>query len=132
MNCVDVQAELFAYQFGEVAPEARSSVEAHLLTCPSCLRDFLALKREVETAASEPAPSKAARHKLRHSMAIELGLRPAPRRRSWWERSLALTFAAASLATALLLLHQVTTSPGAMPHGLADSPAGMRFSTGQH
>jgi anti-sigma factor RsiW len=132
MKCTEVQAALFAYQFGEISPEARSSVEAHLLTCPSCLRDFLALKRELETAESDPPPSQAARQKLRRSVAAQLGRHSEPRRRLWWERPLALTFAAASVTAALLLLHSVATSPGALPHGLANAPVGVRFSTEPH
>jgi anti-sigma factor RsiW len=129
MSCLEVQAELFAYQFGEVTAAMRSTVESHLLSCPSCLREFLALKREVETAETEPEPSAALRHRLRESVAAELGLRPSPRRWVWWERPLALGFAAASVTTALLLLHQVAASPGTMPHGLASPPAAMRPST---
>jgi anti-sigma factor RsiW len=132
MNCTEVQPELFAYQFGEIAPEPRASVEAHLTTCPSCLRDFLALKREVETAASEPPPSAAVRHRLRHSVAVELGLRPSPRRRLWWERPLALTFAAATLTAALLLVHVVSSSPGALPRGMASHPNGLGIPAVQH
>jgi hypothetical protein len=36
-------------------------VEAHLLECPACLRGYLALKREIETAQAGPAPAQAAR-----------------------------------------------------------------------
>jgi anti-sigma factor RsiW len=131
MSCIEVRAELFAFQFAEISPEARSAVEAHLLSCPSCLREFLALKREIETADSDPQPSAALHRRLRNSVAAELGLRPAPRRRIWWERPLALTFAAASMTTALLLLHQVTTGPGSVPHGLS-TPAALRATPEPH
>jgi anti-sigma factor RsiW len=117
MTCSEVQPELFAYHFGEIEPATRAAVEAHLLSCPSCLREFLALKREVETAEADPAPSVALHRRLRQSVADELGLLP-PSRRTWWERPLALSFAAASLTTALLLVHLVASSPGTMPHGL--------------
>ena len=129
MNCAQIQAELFAFQFGEISPEMRSTVESHLLSCPSCLREFLALKREVETAETEPEPSAALRRRLRESVASELGLRPSPRRWVWWERPLALGFAAASVTTALLLLHQVAASPGTMPHGAPTTSSTLRAPT---
>jgi anti-sigma factor RsiW len=118
MSCDQIQAELVAYHFGVVSDETRALLEAHLVGCPACLKAFLALKREIETAASGPRPSELARRRLRSAVARELGLSEKRRRWSWWERPLAFGFAAAAVLLAMLAVGVVASSSGTMPYSL--------------
>jgi anti-sigma factor RsiW len=117
MSCARIQPELVAYHFGTVSDETRLELEQHLPTCPGCLADYLALKREIETAPSEPRPSPAARARLRLAVARELG-QPAPRNWSWWERPLAFGFATAAVLVAMVALRALATAPGTMPYAM--------------
>ena len=127
MSCDSIRELLFAYQFGEISADERLPVETHLLDCRTCLGDFLSLKRELETAESEEPASPASRQRLRRAVAQELGvggeLDLAQRLRAWWERPLAVGFAAAAVACALLAVHAVASSPGRMPRALAGDGA---------
>lgn len=113
MSCESVQRELVAFHFGEVSEAARREVEGHLQTCPACLRDYLALKRGVETAEGEPAPSPSFRARLRGAVAAELGL--APQAWRWWERPFAFGFASVAVLLAMLAMHGVATAPAGPP-----------------
>ncbi|MBW2457880.1 MAG: zf-HC2 domain-containing protein [Deltaproteobacteria bacterium] len=119
MTCPDIAPNLVPYHFGEISTEARDEVEAHLLSCPDCLADFLALKRQVETAELDERPSEAARLRLRHAIARELHIDPAPRPWSWWERPLAFGFAGAALAAAAMMVGVITAGEGTAPRSLA-------------
>ncbi len=120
MSCETTRGLLFAYQFGAIEAEDRSEVERHLLGCRDCLGEFLSLKRELETAGSEAPASPASRQRLRRAVAQELGLEPGlgERLRAWWERPLAVGFAAMAVACALLAVHAAASSPGRMPRAL--------------
>ena len=122
MSCQVIAPELVAYHFGEIAPEARAEVEAHLLGCQHCLADFIAVKREIETAELNERPSPAARQRLRHAMARELRIEPEPRAWSWWERPLAFGFASAALAIAVMAVGVVSAGDGSPPRTLALEP----------
>lgn len=119
MSCAEIQPELVCYHFGEIEPELRDAVESHLRSCSACLDDFLALKREIETAGTDAAPSRAAYARLRR--AVERQVRP-PRRRpwSWWERPVALLVAGAAVAAAIFVLQTISTGPGSEPRTLSD------------
>jgi len=115
MSCEEVKPELVAYHFGTIGPEARESVEGHLPSCASCLREFISLKRAMETSEDEPRPSQASRERLRLAVARELRARaPAPSWR-WWERPLALGGALAVLASALLVTYRASISEPVAP-----------------
>ncbi len=122
MSCERIQPELIAYHFGVIEDAARRDVEEHLTGCAACLRSFLALKRDIETAESGPRPSPAVRERLRASAARELGLAE-PRRWSWWERPLAFGFAAVVVLVAMLAVGQLASGPATPPHGMADLPS---------
>ena len=117
MSCDEIQLELCAFHFGTVSEETRRALEAHLPGCPACLRAFLSLKREIETAEHEERPSPAARARLRQAVAEELGLARPRRAWSWWERPLAFGFAAAAVLLAMIMVGLLATGPGAMPRG---------------
>lgn len=118
MSCNDISPELVAYHFGVVTAQTRPAVEEHLLACPSCLRSYLALKREIETAESQERPSPAARRRLRQAVARELrGEEPVPW--SFWERLLALGFASAAVAVALVAAQLISTGEGGPPRTLS-------------
>jgi len=118
MDCELIRAALVAYHFGSVEEAARDRIEAHLLACPDCLKAFLALKREIETAEAGPRPSEEARRRLRLAVARELAARSPERTGAaaaaaaaavgaWWRRPLAFGFAAAACAAALIAVVSV-------------------------
>ena len=109
MSCEDVELDLVAFHFGELAEPARGEVEAHLVACPRCLGRFLALKRAVETGEGAPAPSAPLKAAIRGAVAEALGRGP-PRWR-WWERPLALGFAVAVVLLAVGYTQSVATGP---------------------
>jgi anti-sigma factor RsiW len=110
-----VEEELVAFHFGEVTDPAWAEVEAHLVACPECLRRFLSLKRGMETAEGQPAPSPSFRARLRSAVAEELGLgRP---RWGWWERPLALGIAGAVVVLASLFVQAAVSSSLQPPRG---------------
>ncbi len=121
MSCDTVKPELVGYHFGTIAPEAREAVEEHLPSCASCLREFITLKRAMETGEEEPRPSQAARERLRAAVARELRARaPAPARSwRWWERPLALGGALAVLTGAIFVTHCASIREGAAPRSLS-------------
>jgi hypothetical protein len=118
MTCAHFQAELPGYHVAIIAPDARDALEAHLLTCPSCIAAFIALKRSLETSADAPAPSAAARARLRAAVAAELD-RPV-RTWRWWERPLAVTLATAATLLAFFTVTQLSTRDARPPHSLSD------------
>jgi len=127
MKCDELQLELVSYHFGAVAEQSRAEVEAHLLSCGTCLRSFLDLKREIETSKSGPRPSPAARGRLRSAVARRLDESKRVRAWSWWERPLAFGLAAAAVVAATVTTRVVTSAPGVPPRGL-ESPATLELS----
>ena len=109
----ECQAELTAFQLGMVDDATRDALERHLPECPDCVRSFLRLKRAVETAELEPAPSDAARLRLRAAVAQELS--PPERSWRWWERPLAFALAGASVTAALAFVQALSLRPGLPP-----------------
>ena len=97
MSCERVRPELPGFQFNTLDDVTRALVEDHLLNCPRCVGEFVAVKRSIETAAHAPRPSDLARARLRRAMAAATSRPAAP---SWWERPLALGVAAASASPA--------------------------------
>ncbi|MFO0606447.1 MAG: zf-HC2 domain-containing protein [Polyangiales bacterium] len=121
MTCDAVELDLTGFHFATLDPEARRAVEGHLVACPRCVAAYLAVKRAVESEAEAPPPSPASRARLREAVAAAVRPRAVKAAWSWWERPLAATLAAASVALALGAMHAVATSPGAAPHGLRDA-----------
>ena len=121
MSCDTVKPELVAYHFGTLEPEVRKAVEEHLPSCGNCLREFIALKRDMETGEAEPLPSRAARERLRLAVARELQARaPAPARSwRWWERPLALGGALAVLMGAVFVTYSASLREAAAPRSLS-------------
>ncbi|GMU03173.1 hypothetical protein KH5H1_72940 [Corallococcus caeni] len=119
MSCDTVSPELVAYHFGTLDPEARKAVEDHLPDCATCLREFIALKRDLETSEEGPLPSPRARERLRLAVAREL--RPQAAARTWnrWERPLALGGALAALVAATLVIHQASVRVAVAPRALS-------------
>jgi hypothetical protein len=122
MSCHDIQQELVGYHFGMMEGGAtRRQLEDHLVTCQDCTKAFVAIKRDIETAESGPRPSPAMRQRLRLAVARELGIvAPRPTGWSWWERPLAFGFAGVAVFLAVFALSVLGSSPGSMPHAMAD------------
>ncbi|MEW5743688.1 MAG: zf-HC2 domain-containing protein [Myxococcota bacterium] len=99
MTCDDLQGDLVAFHFGEVPPAGREAVEGHLVSCATCVRRFVALKREIELGESGPRPSAAGRARLKAAVMAEVA-RPL-RSWGWWERPLAFGVASAAVVVAL-------------------------------
>ena len=119
MSCREMEPELVGYHFGVISDELRQHVEEHLVECAHCIRAFVAIKRDIETADFGPSPSPAARQRLRLAVAEELGIaRSRPAQWSWWERPLAFGFAGLAVLLAILTLSVLSSRPGSMPHGL--------------
>jgi len=114
MDCKVIKPDLIRYHFGVIEDDARGDVEKHLTECSDCLRDFIALKREMETSDAKPSP--AAKDRLRQAVALEIR-RPLVTW-SWWERPLAAAFASAAVALAIFMVQTLASSQGAAPHGL--------------
>lgn len=129
MKCSEIQPELLPYHFGEIDGTIRRELEQHLLSCQHCLGDFLAIKREVETAGTAAAPSPDARLRLRAAVAQQVRPEVVREKWSWWERPVALLFAGAAVAAALFIVQLIATGPGTMPHSLSrqDPPAAIQL-----
>jgi len=127
MTCESVGPELLAFHLGAVEGEQREQVETHLVTCPECLRSYLALKRSLEQQDETPGPSPAATGRLRSAVLAELAAAASPRWR-WWERPLAFGLAATAALIALSAVRTVSSGPGAAPRGLGDPPRAERRS----
>lgn len=124
MDCQLIRGDLVAYHFGSVDERSRDAVEAHLVECPACLKAYLALKREIETAQAAPRPSQAARDRLRRAVAKEVAL-GARAGAPWWRRPLAFGFAAATAAAMMLAIVSVRAQLHQMAEIAADArPAG--------
>jgi len=104
MHCEVIQPELVSFYFGDVEEEARARVEAHLRECRSCLDAYLSLKRSIE--AADLKPSDEARIRLRDAVARELSAAE-PAAWLWWERPLAVAFAAAAVALATITVSEL-------------------------
>ena len=125
-DCATFESALIAYHFGTLAGEARVAFEAHLETCPRCVRAYLDTKRAIEAselAAVEDArpASGSARDRLRRAVASELGVGPIQRR--WWERPLAVAIAASVVLGAGATTRKLTDGPAAPPYGLHLEPS---------
>ena len=104
MHCEVTQPELVSFYFGDVEETARTRVETHLRGCRACLDAYLSLKRSIE--AADLKPSDEARLRLRDAVARELSAAE-PAAWLWWERPLAVAFAAAALALSSLTVGQL-------------------------
>ena len=117
MKCAEISRELVAYQFNALDDETRRAVETHLVECTDCVREFVTLKRAVESSEDVPKVSNAARSKLRRAVAKELGI--GATQWSWWERPLALAVAASIVLVAGGVTRALATSQGSPPHALS-------------
>ncbi len=109
-----VESELTGYQLGTLDEEARGRVERHLVECAECVRAFVEIKRAIETSEAAPAPSDAARARLRRAVKREMGIAE----RTWWERPVAIALAASVVLVASATMHALTTTDGSPPYAL--------------
>lgn len=118
LDCPEATEHLVAHALGALDDAERGEVEAHLLGCRACLEEYFALKRAMDRAEDVPAPSPAAKARLRRAVAVELGLAAPLERRPRWERPVAVLIAAAAVAAASAGVRVVTDLPGAPPYAL--------------
>lgn len=118
-KCEDASAALVALHFGTIDGDERDAIEAHLIACSACVRDYLALKRAIEAPEESEAPSETSRAKLRRSVERALAREGAARWR-WWERPVATALAAASVIVGLRLVQTIASSEGRAPHAMRD------------
>jgi tetratricopeptide (TPR) repeat protein len=98
MECAEVREEFSALIDGELAPDARAAVEAHIAQCSDCLRDLDAIKRidgSYRGLPPQPAP-RGFEEGVRKALASA-----ATARTRWWPR-LAPVLAAAALVLVVL------------------------------
>jgi anti-sigma factor RsiW len=122
--CEHTQSSLIGFQFNTLSPGGRHDVEAHLLECRACLKEFLDIKRAIEEPDDALMPSLDSRARLRSAVIDEVREvreedEPSPPL-SWWKRPLALGLAAVSVTLALNAVHGISRSSGAMPRTLAE------------
>ncbi|MBE2248130.1 MAG: zf-HC2 domain-containing protein [Myxococcus sp.] len=118
MTCASIRGELVGFHFGVIDEAPRAAVEQHLASCAGCLGEFLALKRDVELAASAAErPRAQVRTRLRAAVAQELGLVAGPA--AWWQRPLAFGLAAAAVVLAMVTVDAVATAAPTAPVGLS-------------
>ena len=112
MECDLRLQEMIGFHFGEIDNGIRQRVEAHLLLCPKCLREFFVLKRAIET--SETTPSEKARMRLRDEIAHKVASR---KRATWscWHRPLAVAVAVAAVVLATATVNIWSSGPGRAP-----------------
>lgn len=109
-----VESELAGYHFGTLDDETRQRVEEHLIECPECVKAFVEIKRAIETSEAAPAPSDAARARLRRAVKNEMGIAE----RTWWERPVAIALAASVVLVSTATMHALTTTDGSPPYAL--------------
>jgi hypothetical protein len=89
MDCSEAREEFSALLDGELVPEARAAVEAHLFECAECLRQLDGLKRvdtlyrRLEPVGAPSGFEAQVRERLGGSGLRRLRATPA-RRRPWW------------------------------------------------
>ncbi len=98
MECTEVREEFSALIDGELAPDARAAVEAHIAQCSDCLRELDAIKR-IDGSYRGLPPQSAPRG---FEEGIRKALAPAATARTrWWPR-LVPVLAAAALVLVVL------------------------------
>jgi anti-sigma factor RsiW len=120
VDCNAVKARIFPYVDGELGPEARAVVEAHLAGCESCSRLASLELRFQASYTRQLRPRPAPEHVRERTKALLAGLTPAvpaqPRRRM--RRRLALASAAVLLVTLgaalAMLAESVSRSRGSL------------------
>lgn len=113
MDCDLIRQDLIAFCLGDIDDKQREQIEAHLLSCATCLQELFTYKRAIER--SEAKPSEAAKARLRDAVERKLALRR-PKVWLWWQRPLAVAVAAASIILAAAAINVLKTSPGRAPH----------------
>ena len=77
MDCAGVASVLVAYHYGTAEAEERDGVDAHLLSCRSCLLTYIALKHAADATPTD-RPSPETRARLRGAVARTFQARPSP------------------------------------------------------
>jgi anti-sigma factor RsiW len=118
MTCAAIRSELLSFHFGIIGETPREEVERHLMRCPDCVGEFLALKRDVELSTStQEHPNGEVKSKVRAAVAKELGL--VATLPLWWQRPLAFALAATAIVVAMVSVETVATSKATAPLGIA-------------
>jgi anti-sigma factor RsiW len=117
MNACEHDYLVLPYHLGGLDAYERSSIEAHLPTCASCVSEFVRLKRSLEAAEDGPAPPLALRQRVRNSVATELARSAGEVRRFRlsWERPMAFAFAVVVGLFAMAFSGWVANSKGHLP-----------------
>src|SRR5262245_48613065 len=116
MDCQDARSLLLDYQRGQLAPEARAEVHAHLQTCTGCATEE-ATERALTELLEERVPQHAAPLRLKRRLAARWPEAP-PSQPSWWRRwgrpAIPALAAAAVLLVVLPLYFQRSDTPPSM------------------
>lgn len=101
MTCQHFCEDLIAFQLGELEDPARRALEAHLVDCSACVREFVTLKRQLELAdvVAVERPSNVAAHRLRRAVVAQVS--PAP---PAWVRPVSWLVASAAALAAMVFV----------------------------
>ncbi len=120
MDCAGVGSHLVAYHFATLGDAERDAIDAHLVSCTTCLKTYLAFKHAAERGDAQ-RPSSAMRDRLRAEVARTFE-KPnvAPVRRSFLGRRIPLYqgVALAAIAAAVTLLVFRPPAPGRVRQGV--------------
>jgi hypothetical protein len=103
MDCKVASDALVACLLATAGDAERADVEAHLVECASCVREYFALKRNLERAGEADRPSAAARARLRDEVARTFAPKAPSRARRWLRRPIPLYQGALAAAFAVVL-----------------------------
>lgn len=118
MDCTGVASHLVAYHFATLSDADRDAVDAHLVSCTTCLKTYLAFKHAAERG-DDLKPSSAMREKLRAEVARTFA-KPKPARPAILSRRIPLYqgVALAAIAAAVTLFVMRPPSAGRVREGV--------------
>jgi anti-sigma factor RsiW len=107
MDCKVVEEDLIAYHFGATSEETREAIDAHLVACTDCLKQYLRVKHHLArhdgSASVAERPSSKARARLRAAVAAEFEPSAPARMVRWMRRPIPLYQGLAAAAVVLLV-----------------------------
>jgi anti-sigma factor (TIGR02949 family) len=132
MNCGDARSHLLDYQRGQLDPQAREQVHAHLETCAACAKEN-ATEQALTELLEQRLPQHAAPLGLKRRLAARWPETPSPRPSWWtrWGRAVIPTLAVAAVLLAVMPLYyqQGAVQPGMVAEAVNDH---LRILASQH
>jgi len=127
MKCQAIQDDLELFALGDLAPERRAEIEAHLAECPDCRATVEAYRRllgEIEQTSDTGEPRRGFEPSLRQAVAGEIRTQ---RRWRYARRAMAAASAAAALVLLSVTWSSLRSQQPAKPR--IDAPERWRYTT---